>query len=118
MHNTVVMFSTSDHFTLRQVHPQPDPVAIIYFTFALILSDEYESCSTADSGRVNYAVIFCLCVCVSRTCVWCVVVLARALKADCWPVLSVDSVTIHTASMSRSVFTLVDSHCMIMCIHY
>lgn len=42
-----------------------------------------------------------VCVCVSRTCVWCVVVLARVLKADCWPVLSVDSVTIRTASMSR-----------------
>lgn len=38
---------------------------------------------------------------------WCVVVLVRVLKADSWPVLSVDSVTIPTVSTSRSVYTLI-----------
>lgn len=49
----------------------------------------------------------CVCLCVCRTCVWCVVVLDRELKADCWPVLSVDNVTTHTVSMSRSVQTVI-----------
>lgn len=50
-----------------------------------------------------YVHMYVTCVCVCRTCVWCVEALVVVLRADCWPVLSVDSVTIPTVSAWRSV---------------
>lgn len=38
--------------------------------------------------------IYDVCVCVCRTCVWFVAASVREQRADCWPVLSVDSATI------------------------
>ena len=70
---------------------------------SLILSSKNHCWLRSINKRV------CVCVCVCRTCVWCVVVLVRGLKADCWPALSVDSVTIPTVWTSRWVTNI--NHC-------
>lgn len=86
MHNTVVMFSTSDHFTLKQViSPVTQDIPVLF-------------CSVCA-----HCVCVCVRACTCRTCVWCVAASVREQKVGCWPALSVDSVTIPTASTSRSV---------------
>ncbi len=77
MHSTVVIFSSTDTFTMKQVNVS-----------------ERSCCCSCTCGVCCSLTLVCVCVCVFfRICVWFVGVLDRVWRVDSWPVLSVDSVT-------------------------
>lgn len=69
--------------------------------FSLLSFIDFPYRGSADLIRLKSFGLFdivnvVMCVCMCRTCVWCVVVLVKEPRADCWRVLSVDSVTIRS----------------------
>lgn len=123
MHNTVVMFSTSDHFTLKQVnHCWTWFGLVMLMMMMMVMGDDngddgdgslseaaltllslQRSCILVEMEILPTLTLFIYDVCVCRTCVWCVAASVREQRADCWPVLSVDSATIPSVSTLRSV---------------